>query len=195
MKKNKIQLLDSAFFNHSTLKVAKNILDKYIITERNGKKCGGRIVEVEAYLGQKDKASHAACGITKRNKLMYGKSGRIYIYYIYGNYNMFNIVCEEEGKPGAILFRAIEPEIGIETMIRRRKKDDVFDLTSGPAKLVQALGINLKDNGKKIPCKDIYIYEDSNKRRMISSGPRVGISKSKNFNYRFFIKNNRFLSK
>ena len=85
MKTLGLNIVDEKFFSRPTLKVARDLIDKYLVTKRYGKICGGRIVETEAYLGLEDKASHASVGITQRNKIMYGSPGIIYVYIIYGH--------------------------------------------------------------------------------------------------------------
>ncbi|MFW6172140.1 MAG: DNA-3-methyladenine glycosylase [Elusimicrobiota bacterium] len=183
------------FFNRSTGSVAKSLLDKYLISETNGEKCGGRIIETEAYFGDNDMASHAYGGITPRNKLMYGNPGRIYVYIIYGIHYCLNVVCEKKGIPGAVLIRSIEPEIGIEAMKERRKNSNISVLTSGPGKLTQALGINMDFNGKKVNGKKLYFLDNKDVKRPVQVSRRIGISKSKHIKARYFIKNSKFVSK
>jgi DNA-3-methyladenine glycosylase len=187
--------LKQSFFNRPTLDVARDLIDKYLVTKYYGKICGGKIVETEAYLGTEDQASHASAGITHRSKLMYGKAGYIYVYIIYGMHYCFNVTTEQEGVPGAVLIRAIEPEIGIETMKNRRGKNNLLDLASGPAKLTQALKINIRHNGRKLSDKNICIMDDGKKSRKVFCGSRIGISKALNLDYRCYIKDNRFVSK
>ena len=192
-KASRTKKLTSVFFNRPTVKVARDLIDKYLITNYDGKVCGGRIVETEAYLGCKDNASHASCGITKRNYLMYGKPGRVYVYLIYGMYYCFNLTCEKEGTPGAVLIRAIQPEIGVEEMKKRRGSSDI---ASGPGKLSIALKIDISDNGVKIPSKNIYILSDNKKPREIGTSARIGVPliKSNERDYRFYVKNCKFVS-
>jgi len=190
---NEKKLIKPPFFARSTLEVARDLIDKYLVTKYRGDKCGGRIVETEAYLGLEDEASHAAPGLTERNSVMFGKPGRIYVYLIYGMHYCFNIVCESKNTPGAVLIRAIEPEIGIETMIKRRQRKDLEQLASGPAKLTQALKISISDNGKQIPSKKVFLY-DGGRQRAVCCGPRIGISRAGEFHYRFYVKGNRFVS-
>lgn len=126
----------------------------------SGEELHGRIVEVEAYLGVKDAASHAYKGRrTARNEVMYGRPGTAYVYFTYGMHFCFNVVCGAAGEPAAVLIRAIEPLAGVETMRRKRMKTpgksgrarrrelQDEDLCSGPARLCQALGIDRELNG------------------------------------------------
>src|SRR6185437_5047411 len=110
---------------------------------------GGMIIETEAYRAPEDRASHAFGNRrTKRNEVMYHDGGRAYVYLCYGLHALFNVVTNEEGIPHAILIRAIKPEIGVEEMLRRRKKSKVDKtLASGPGTVSQALGITTKHNG------------------------------------------------
>lgn len=194
MKNLDLNIIHTSFFERSTEKVARDLIDKYLVTERSGKLCGGKVVETEAYLGQEDKASHAYVGITSRNKVMYGKPGCAYVYFIYGMYYCFNVVSEKEGVPGAVLIRAIEPEIGVEEMKIRRGKSKLRELAAGPAKLTQALKIDMSDNGTSLLSKSICFMDNGKKQRPFSCSSRIGISKSNHREYRFFVRNNKFVS-
>ena len=175
--------------------MAEELLDMYLITVHRGERCGGRIVETEAYLGSDDKASHAASGPTGRSSVMFETPGSAYVYICYGMHRCFNIVCEKEGVPGAVLIRAVEPEIGTDIMMKRRGVDNVAEISSGPAKLTKALSIDMRHNRQKIPSTSIYVADCGNGRRKYSRGPRIGISKASGLNYRFFIKENRYVSR
>ncbi len=189
-----MRVLNPDFFERPALEVAGELLDKYLFTRVNGRKCGGRVVETEAYMGPEDRASHAACGLTARNSLMYGPAGVSYVYLCYGMHFCFNVVCGEESTPGAVLIRALEPETGVDEMKRRRGGKVLRELASGPAKLTQALGIDMRHNGLKLPAVEIYLAASGIPPRAFLRGPRVGISKSVSLNYRFFIKDCRFVS-
>ena len=110
------------------------------------------IIETEAYAGPEDKASHAYGNRrTKRTEVMFHKGGVAYVYLCYGIHSLFNVVTNQEGTPHAVLIRAIQPEIGIETMLKRRGKTKLDNtLTNGPGSLAKALGIGLKHNGVKL---------------------------------------------
>ncbi len=138
---------------------------------------GGRIVEVEAYIGEEDTACHASSGRTERNAVLYGPPGLAYVYFTYGMHWMLNVVTEREGFPAAILIRAIEPEIGIEAIRRRRAGRKDLELTSGPARLAQALGIDRKLNGTNLLASDDLFLspgEEISDADVIRT-PRIGI--------------------
>lgn len=140
-----------------------------------------RIVEVEAYRAIDDPGSHAFRGPTPRNLVMYGPSGRAYVYFSYGTHWMLNVVGHEEGSAAAILVRAAVPLTGKDTMYSRRpkaKKDE--DLLSGPGKLAAAFDIERKDNGIDLldPASDLRI-EPGNPPQQIFTGPRIGLAVGK----------------
>src|SRR5262249_7030575 len=136
--------LNRSFYQRSTIEVARDLLGTILLHGATS----GRIVEVEAYLGEGDLAAHAASGPTNRNRVIFGPPGHAYVYFIYGMYECLNIVAEPAGVAGCVLIRALEPVEGIATMQeRRRTARRVEDLANGPGKLTRALGITLKDNG------------------------------------------------
>ena len=156
--------LNKEFFLQPTLEVAKRLLGKYLITNREDKFQIGRITETEAYIGPEDKASHAFRGKTKRNKIMWEEGGRLYVYLIYGVYHCLNIVTEKIGFPAAILIRAIEPIFGI------------LGKTDGPGKLCRELGITQKNTGLDITKSNkIYIKDIGEKPKRIIATPRIGV--------------------
>jgi len=186
------------FYNQPTLKVAKNLLGKYLVVRRGDKLLSGKVVETEAYIGKNDPASHAYRGVTPRNKIMFGKPGFAYIYLTYGMYHCLNFVTEKDGFPAAVLIRALEPEEGIDIMMRNRKISDIKNLTNGPGKLCQALGLDRSLNGANLcsPMQEKIWVEDRNeKQKGIVSTSRIGINEGKDKNWRFYIKGNRFVSK
>ena len=108
--------LTKSFFEQPTLKVAENLLGKFLIVQRDGKRVAGKIVETEAYIGEDDLACHASKGRTNRSEILYRKAGTVYVYLVYGMYYCLNIVTERENFPSAVLIRAIEPIEGIDLM-------------------------------------------------------------------------------
>jgi len=186
-------ILSRKFYERDTSKVARDLLGKALVKYEGSEMVGGIIIETEAYYGPDDPASHAYHGKTPRSKIMFGKSGIAYVYLCYGMYNLLNIVTENEGKPGAVLIRVLEPVWGIDIMKKRRSLDD--RLTDGPGKLTIALGIDMKDNGADIVTgkNNIYIFDyktGSNNVKIMVTG-RIGIKKGKEKQLRFYIKTRR----
>ncbi len=187
--------LDRGFYDRATLKVARELLGKYLVLKKDGEILSGKIVETEAYVGPTDRASHASKGKTRRNEVMFGPPGHAYIYFTYGMYHCLNLVTEKEGYPAAVLIRALEPERGIQIMKKNRKTDRIENLTSGPGKVCMALGLDRSLNGTDL-CSDILYAEDRNqKKEKIASSRRVGINIQRDRKWRFYIKDNRFVSK
>jgi DNA-3-methyladenine glycosylase len=162
----------------------------------------GRIVEVEAYLGEDDPAAHSAAGRTARNAVLFGPPGFAYIYFIYGNHYCLNVSCLPDGVAGGILFRALEPLEGIKEMARARgisveKPSDLRKLTSGPGKMAEAFGITReRDNGKDLtgPSSDLFIADDGYRPDQILVTPRIGITKASERPLRYLIAGNSFVS-
>ena len=141
----------------------------------DGRRLAGLITETEAYIGEKDLASHARAGRTPRTAVMYGAPGHAYVYFTYGNHWMLNVVTEQEGTPGAVLIRAIQPLEGAEVMLERRHGRDTF----GPGKLCQALGIDKSLNGADLASKDSGLWIERGVQvpdSAVTLGPRVGLN-------------------
>lgn len=187
--------LPRTFYNRPTLKVAKELLGKYLVVNKNGKRLSGKIVETEAYIGPDDPASHAYRGMTQRNKIMFGRPEYAYVYFTYGMYHCLNFVTEKKGYPAAVLIRALEPEQGINTMRRRRKTDGIENLTSGPGKLCQAMGIDRNLCGSDLCGRTIYVEDRGEKTGAIVSTNRIGIEQGKDKKWRFYLKNSKFVSR
>ena len=133
--------------------VARALLGRVLVSEVDGERVSGRIVEVEAYRGAHDPASHAFRGPTPRNRPMFGLPGRTYVYFTYGMHHCLNLVCEPMGSPAAVLIRALEPLTGLDTMrARRRLKplDPIERLTRGPGCVAQALGVDRRHSGLEL---------------------------------------------
>ena len=187
--------LSRRFYSRATLKVARELLGKYLVLKRDGKLLSGKIVETEAYIGQGDKASHASKGKTKRNEVMFGPPGYAYVYFTYGMYHCLNFVTEREGYPAAVLIRALEPKNGIEIMKKNRKTDVIENLTSGPGKVCMALGLDRKANGADLCSNSFYVEDVNEKKEKIVRASRVGVNSGKDRLWRFYIKDNKFVSK
>jgi DNA-3-methyladenine glycosylase len=192
--------LPRSFYLRSTLTVARDLLGKYLIRKIRGHFLIGKIVEVEAYLGEKDPASHAYRGKTMRNDVMFWKGGHLYVYFTYGMHFCANIVTEYEGKGRAVLIRAVEPIEGIDVMTKNRglvSNDENFpNLSNGPAKFCQALDIKREQNGTDLLGKEIYITQGENiSGSKIITATRIGINNGKEKKWRFYIKSNLYVSK
>ena len=157
----------------------------------------GLIVETEAYLSRDDPACHAARGKTKRNAAMFGPPGRAYVYFIYGCHHCFNVVTGKEGVGEAVLIRALEPIEGLELMQERRGFDHKLEnLTNGPGKLCQAMGITGDHNGASLQEYPFIIATAEHvPDEMIGVSSRIGIRRGQEKPWRFFVRGNPFLSR
>jgi DNA-3-methyladenine glycosylase len=196
--------LPRSFYLRPTLTVAKDLLGRYLLRRIGRTLLIGKIVEVEAYLGELDPASHAFRGRTKRNEVMFERGGNLYVYFTYGMHFCCNVVTEEKGKGRAVLLRAVEPVGGIDLMARHRGLEDISDgsaqgsllqLTNGPAKLCEAFRIRREQNGADLLGREIFIARgDAVRRGQIVSGPRIGIKSGKEKRWRFCLRGNPFVS-
>jgi DNA-3-methyladenine glycosylase len=194
---NKYIQLPRKFYLDDTISVAKNLLGKIIVKKEGRKYLSGIIVETEAYIGEYDPACHAYQKFTQRSSVLFETGGTIYVYFVYGNYYCFNIVTEEEGKGNAVLIRAVEPVDGIEIMrIRRPKAKNIYELTNGPSKFCLAFGMDGRYNKKDITGNELFVSLPLKKETFnIASSKRIGLNVGVDFQYRFFIKNNPFVTK
>lgn len=185
--------------NFSWLKVdaeeaARRLLGCQLVSEIDGRVTRVRIVEVEAY-DQDDEASHAFRGRTKRNDAMFQEAGHLYVYFTYGMHYCCNIVCGEEGFGSGVLVRAVEPLEGVAFMENRRGKRGI-ELTNGPGKVCQALGIDLSFAGHDLSKSPIKLVRQPRlPEKDIVAGPRIGISKAVHELRRFYIANNPYVSR
>ena len=181
--------------------VARKLLGKLLV--RPGEGLVGRIVEVEAYFGEADPASHSFPGKTARNAVLFGPPGHAYVYFIYGMYFCLNVSCEPEGRAGGVLFRALEPICGVDAMAVGRGKvppiraSKIATLTSGPGRLCQAFGITReRDNGTDFtsPKSKLQIQDDGFAAKKVLVTPRIGITKDAERAARFLLAGNSFVS-
>jgi DNA-3-methyladenine glycosylase len=197
-----LKKLGPAFYDRqSVLAVAKGLLGKVLVTELKGGRTSGRIVEVEAYNGVVDRASHAWSGRrTARTEVMYGAGGTVYVYLIYGIHPMFNVVTNRKDVPEAVLVRALEPLDGIPVMLKRMGRTRLdHTLTRGPGNLARALGLQTADTGMSLLGDKIWIGDDGfrPRRSEIVATPRIGVDyagEDAALRYRFFIKGNAYVS-
>lgn len=190
--------LPRSFYLRPTLIVAKDLLGKYLVRRLGRQTLIGKIVEVEAYLGTKDPASHTFRGKTKRNEVMFKEGGHLYVYFTYGMHFCANVVTEQEGIGHAVLLRAIEPIKGIDLMRKNRgftTSQLDKNLANGPAKLCEAFGIAHNENGIDLLDDEIFITAgESISRNRIVASQRIGIRKAAEKKWRFYIKGNNFVS-
>ena len=196
--------LPREFFLPAPDQVARRLLGKVLVRREAGQLRAGRIVEVEAYLGQGDAAAHSAAGRTARNYVMFGPPGRAYVYFSYGNHWCLNVSTLPEGEAGAVLFRALEPVAGEELMAQARGHEYPCAterarrlLTSGPGRLAQAIGVTRERDNDKVftdPLSDLVIVDDGWAAGEIRVTPRIGISKAVGHPLRFLLAGNPFVS-
>jgi DNA-3-methyladenine glycosylase len=174
-----VKLQREFYLREDVVTIAKELLGKYLMTDKSGTVTGGIITETEAYAGAVDKASHAYNNRrTKRTEVMFGKGGTAYVYLCYGIHHLFNVVTGPSETPHAVLIRAVKPIEGIDEMLRRRKAEKLSpNISSGPGTVSQALGIKVSDTGEDLTGNKIWIEDRGLKitEEQISAGPRVGI--------------------
>jgi len=196
------QPLPREFYARDPREVSRDLLGKALVRRAGRELLAGRIVEVEAYLGDDDPAAHAAAGKTVRNAVLFGPPGYSYVYFIYGNHYCFNVSCLPDGIAGGVLFRALEPLFGVPAMAQARGitasvLSDLPLLTSGPGRLAEAFGITReRDNGKDVTSQksDLWIADDGYRPAKIVTTARIGITKAASLPLRFLIAGNRYVS-
>jgi DNA-3-methyladenine glycosylase len=188
--------LPVSFYEQETEQVARDLLGAILESSTPEGVASGRIVETEAYVGEHDLACHAAAGRTQRTAPLYGPPGRAYVYFIYGVHWCFNAVTRAVDFPSAVLVRALEPLDGIELMRERRpaaKRD--IDLTNGPGKLCQALGIGKEHNTLSLQRPPIRILKGAPVADTdVGITPRIGITQCADWPLRWVIRNNPYVS-
>lgn len=202
--------LKRKFFERPAVEVAPDILGKILVRKSGNKVISGKIVEVEAYVGEDDLACHARNGKTERNKVMYDHGGLVYIYLIYGMYYNFNIVTAKEHVPEAVLIRALEPMEGLDLAKRNLEKFGKVradkDFMKGPGKLCAALSLDKTFYAEDITKSNQIWIEDSlhfchpheGGNLKIETSKRIGIDYADTYRnklWRYTIKGNKFVSK
>ena len=194
--------LTRSFYRRPVIRVARALLGQRLVRVVDGQRLAGIIVETEAYLGLPDRAAHTYTGRrTARNASMWLDGGHAYIYFTYGMHHCLNVVTEREGYPAAVLIRALEPLEGIEEMRVRRGGCSDLPLTSGPARLCQALGIDRWFDGVDLCAPDALLFleedaliPDDN----IATGPRIGVRGDEvavTIPWRFYVRDSRYISR
>lgn len=191
-----MKVLQRSFYERDPALVAKELLGKILIRKLDSKTLSGRIVETEAYYGEKDPASKAYKGKKKFNALMFLDVGKAFIYMVHGNW-LLNVVAHPKGDVGAVLIRALEPLNGMEIMKVNRNMTDLYKLTSGPGMLTRALAITKTLNGVDITSVDsaLFIVEGEKEVFEIASSHRIGVKADLPQDLKFFIKDSKFVSK
>lgn len=179
------RVLEPTFFLRDTARVARDLLGKGLVRRIGRREIVTEIVEVEAYLGQADGASHSRMGPTARNASMFLPGGACYVYLCYGMHHCVNVVTREAGRGEAVLIRAVAPV-----------KGDVGP-TDGPGKLAKALGIDRRHDGQRFDRPDLRLVDLGNRipKSLIGVSPRIGISRDADLPLRFFIKDSGWLSR
>lgn len=193
-----------AFYEQATLDVARALIGKTLARRTARGVAAGIIVEVEAYAGAMDPASHAYRAMTPRNRSMFGPAGRAYVYLSYGMHCCINIVTEREGEAAAVLVRALQPTHGMALMRERRGVGiGDRDMCRGPGRLCQALDITRAQDGADLTVRPgtdrldgLWIAEtvDWAMDTAVATSPRVGITRAVDWPWRFYVADNRFVS-
>jgi DNA-3-methyladenine glycosylase len=180
------------FFERSVHDVARDLVGCALLHRG----VGGVIVETESYQ-RDDPACHAYVGLTPRTATLFGPPARAYVYLSYGIHSCLNVVCHPEGDAAAVLIRALEPRWGIDEMRRRRGREALRDLCSGPGKLTEALGIGLDLDGAPVlePPFELQAPEDEWQGVEVGTGPRIGITRAAELPWRFCAVGSEYLSR
>lgn len=202
--------LPRSFYDRPTLDVARDVIGKVLVHVARGHATSGIIVEAEAYIGESDPACHAAPGLTRRNRPLYGEPGHAYVYLNYGMHCLVNVVTEARGLPAAVLIRALAPLDGISLMRTRRRKTKLgptgrrrageiqdHELCRGPGNLTRAMGITLAHNEMDLTGSRLYLEDRGNEvgeLGEIAWGPRIGITVGTMHPWRCFVAGHRAVS-
>jgi len=186
---------DFDFLDGPSEQAAQRLLGCLLVRELDGQRLVGRIVETEAY-DQTDAASHSYRGRTPRTDVMFGPSGHVYVYFTYGMHYCMNVVCSPEGQGSAVLIRALEPVEGGEFMLLNRQGRGGLELTNGPAKVCQALSVDRTWNGHDLHNAPLQlVVQPPLSPADIVQTTRIGISQAKDVPWRFYIRENSYVSK
>ena len=182
-----LRKLPRSFYDRDTVEVARDLIGKYLVHVVDGVERVGRIVEVEAYLGEHDLAAHSSKGRTRRTEVMFGPPGHAYVYLIYGMHWCMNVVTEREGHASAVLLRALEP-------VRR-----VSGRTQGPGLLCRAMGIDGARHGEDLCGERLYVAQAGGEGPpRIVKRPRIGVDYARHWArrlLRFYVAGNPFVSR
>lgn len=195
--------LKQDFFTRDTLTVARELLGCVLVHQAGNQRVSGKVVEVEAYTGWGDMASHGHRGMTPRNAVMFGSAGVSYVYFVYGMHWLLNVVAKPPGVdyPAAILLRALEPLEGLEWMSIRRAGRPLREWTNGPGRLTLALGIDGTYNGLDVTAPESPLFFEAGEplpNDRVRAGPRIGINVPepwKSQPWRYWIDGNPYVSR
>ena len=188
--------LPREFYLRDGLTVARELIGKKLVTRLPDGLTSGIIVETEAYMGAIDAAAHSYRGKTERTKVFFGAGGFVYVYMVYGMHLCTNVVANVAGVPEAVLIRALEPTDGVELMKKRRGKNNLRGLCSGPGKLSQALGVTKNFYGADLCGEEIFI-ETTDFQATIAKTRRINVDyagAAADYPWRFVAAGNEFLS-
>jgi DNA-3-methyladenine glycosylase len=188
--------LPMGFYDRPVTIVARELIGQVLVRATEAGICAGRIVETEAYLANDDSASHSYHGPNRKNATMFREAGRLYVYTIHARCCM-NAVTEPPGVGSAVLFRAIEPLVGVDLMEHRRKHARLLDLARGPARLCEAMDIDRRFDGWDLTCGDrIWVAADKNRLStdQVGQSSRIGVTSARDLALRFFVRGSRFVS-
>ncbi|HTL29336.1 MAG TPA: DNA-3-methyladenine glycosylase [Tepidisphaeraceae bacterium] len=167
-----LRKLDRAFYQKPAEQLARDLIGKILVHHVNGKQLRGRIVETEAYIGEHDLACHASKGRTKRTEVMFGDAGHAYVYFIYGMYEMLNIVASHVGDAQAVLVRAAEP------------LDDWDENLTGPGRLARGFEITRADNAADLTGDRLFMLDDGSPTPRITRSKRINIDYAGHWKHR-----------
>jgi DNA-3-methyladenine glycosylase len=181
--------LKRAFFDRSSPVVARALLGRLLVHDAPDGRRAGVIVEVEAYAGERDPASHAYRGPTPRNAVMYEAPGHLYVYFTYGMHHCMNLVCGPGRTPAAVLIRALEPQFGLEAMMRARGVADRDRVARGPGCVTQALGLDRRHEGLDLVRGPVWVADTPAARGgyAVARSARIGIAAGLDRHWRFFL--------
>jgi DNA-3-methyladenine glycosylase len=201
MNSNVIKLDHNFYDRKNVVQIARDLLGKILVTQFDGIRSTGRIVETEAYNGVNDRASHAFGGRrTSRSEHLYSGPGTAYVYICYGMHHLFNVTTNKKDVPHAVLIRALEPLEGIDQMLKRTGKPIAdFTITKGPGNLSRAMGMSKKHTGQNLLSEEIFIEDDGfrYKKNQVLATKRIGVEyalEDAELPYRFIVRGNPYVS-
>jgi DNA-3-methyladenine glycosylase len=186
--------LSPAFYERHAREVAPELVGKLLVRRLENTLLRGRIVEVEAYVGEADPGSHTFRGKTRRNSVMFGPPGRLYVYFTYGMHWCMNVVTDPDNVAGAVLLRAVEPLSGVEQMTQLRGLSEIRRLCNGPANLCKSFGITGDQNGLDLQGQHLWIEDSGAPSPQLRVTTRVGLREGAEMPLRFVADGSSFVS-